>query len=148
MKIFVIIFLVLSVEETLQQSLDGLMELAKTSVIDCYEDEENTKKIEITETGFEDIANGSRDAVRNAKCIRYCIMKKHNLFSDDNSLNEAEIVPFFAYLFNNTIDKNHLKGIIADCNKAIARETDRCERSYMANNCILQRLNESGMKGI
>ncbi|KAI8115403.1 hypothetical protein FF38_09247 [Lucilia cuprina] len=148
MKIFVIVILAILIEEAWQQSLDGLMELAKVSVEDCYEDEENTKKIEISDTGFEDIANGSRDAVRNAKCIRYCIMKKHNLFSADNSLNESEIIPFFTYLFNNAIDKNHLKTIIAECNNVIARETDRCERSHMANGCILQRLNESGMKDI
>nr|BAS69453.1 odorant-binding protein 14 [Delia platura] len=148
MKIFVIICLIVCIDNTLQQSLDGLMEIVKASVENCYEDEANTKKIEVTEAGFEDIANGSRDAVRNAKCIRYCIMKKHNLFSPDNSLNESEIIPFFAYLFNNSIDNNHLKSIIAECNDVIVKENDRCERSYMANSCILQKLNESGMKDI
>ncbi|TMW51697.1 hypothetical protein DOY81_003189 [Sarcophaga bullata] len=148
MKLLLIILMSAVVQQSLQQSLEGLKAIAQASVVDCYEDEENTKKIEITEAGFEDIFSGSRDAIRNAKCIRYCIMKKHNLFSSDNSLNESEIVPFFVHLFNDAIDRNHLKHIIAACNTEISRETDRCERSHMANTCILKHLNESGMKDI
>lgn len=69
-------------------------------------------------------------------------------FTSDNSLNESEIVPFFVHLFNVAIDRNHLKNIIAKCNIEISGEADRCERSHMANTCILKHLNESGMKNI
>ncbi|KAM7350567.1 general odorant-binding protein 19d-like [Cochliomyia hominivorax] len=148
MRKFLLIFLAISIRQTLQQPVDNIMELAKTSVIDCYEDEENTKKIEITDAGFEDLASGSRDVIRNAKCIRYCIMKKHKLFSDDNTLNESAFIPFLVYLFDNSVDKNHIKTIIADCNKVIAEEADRCELSHKANNCILEHLNKSGLKDI
>ncbi|XP_075157247.1 uncharacterized protein LOC142230486 isoform X3 [Haematobia irritans] len=127
---------------------NSLLEMAKNSVIDCYEDDAKTKKIDITDDGLQDIAKGSRNAVRNAKCIRYCIMKKHGLFTADNSLDETAVVPFFTYLFNNAIDIHHLKGIIASCNDGITNETDRCERSHKATMCILEKLQAAGLKNV
>uniref|UniRef100_A0A1I8P548 Uncharacterized protein n=1 Tax=Stomoxys calcitrans TaxID=35570 RepID=A0A1I8P548_STOCA len=75
-------------------------------------------------------------------------MKKHELFTPDNSLDETAVVPFFTYLFNNAIDIFHLKGIIASCNDDIAQETDRCERSHKATMCILEKLHAAGMKNV
>ncbi|XP_073829646.1 uncharacterized protein [Musca autumnalis] len=150
MEKFIFIVIMLCIKETLQQpdSSNALLEMAKMSVEDCYEDDAKTKKIEITDDGFQDIVKGSRDAVRNAKCIRYCIMKKHELFSEDNSLDETAVIPFFTYLFNNAIEINHLKEIIANCNGSIAGETDRCERSHKATMCILEKFNAAGLKNI
>ncbi|XP_061401109.1 uncharacterized protein LOC133336852 [Musca vetustissima] len=150
MNKFIIFVIMLGIKETLQQSdsSNALLEMAKMSVEDCYEDEAKTKKIEITDDGFQDILMGSRDAVRNAKCIRYCIMKKHDLFSEDNSLDETAVIPFFTYLFNNAVEIQQLKGIIAMCNEGIMGETDRCERSHKATMCILEKFNAAGMKNI
>ena len=64
-----------------QQSLEGLKEIAQASVVDCYEDEDNTKKIEITEG-----MNGQKNMVVTPKvnftvCIYILIQPALKIFS-------------------------------------------------------------------
>uniref|UniRef100_A0A1A9W931 Uncharacterized protein n=1 Tax=Glossina brevipalpis TaxID=37001 RepID=A0A1A9W931_9MUSC len=67
-------------KETRTSNFELLMEMVRKAINECYEDEANTIKIEITEEGFIDILQGQQEQVsRNGKCLRYCILKSHNL---------------------------------------------------------------------
>lgn len=78
--------------------------MAEDAIGDCYEDAARSVKVEITDgmtyrlgfqywvciffnhgyftEGFDELLKGSRDNLsRNAKCLRYCIMRKNGLVS-------------------------------------------------------------------
>ncbi|KAL9884738.1 uncharacterized protein ACN427_011483 [Glossina fuscipes fuscipes] len=121
-----------------------LMDMIRESVRECYEDEANTIKIEISEEGFRDILQGEQEEVsRNGKCLRYCILKNNNLFTPDNLLSEEDVLQFFENLFAvRDIDTNIIQHIIKKCDKAMKHEEDRCERAHTASVCILKQLKE------
>uniref|UniRef100_A0A1B0FND2 Uncharacterized protein n=1 Tax=Glossina morsitans morsitans TaxID=37546 RepID=A0A1B0FND2_GLOMM len=56
--------------QTKTSNFEILMDMIRESVHECYEDEANTIKIEITEEGFRDILQGQQEEVsRNGKCL-------------------------------------------------------------------------------
>uniref|UniRef100_A0A1A9ZLV6 Uncharacterized protein n=1 Tax=Glossina pallidipes TaxID=7398 RepID=A0A1A9ZLV6_GLOPL len=130
--------------QTKTSNFETLMDMIRESVHECYEDEANTIKIEITEEGFHDILQGQQEEVsRNGKCLRYCILKHNNLFTPGNLLSEEDVLKFFENLFAvKAIDTNVIQQIIEKCDEAMKHEEDRCERAHTASVCILKQLKQ------
>uniref|UniRef100_A0A1A9VRE4 Uncharacterized protein n=1 Tax=Glossina austeni TaxID=7395 RepID=A0A1A9VRE4_GLOAU len=130
--------------QTKTSNFEILMDMIRESVHECYEDEANTIKIEITEEGFRDILQGQQEELsRNGKCLRYCILRNNNLFTPDNLLSEEDVLKFFENLFAvKAIDTNVVQQIIKKCDEVMKHEQDRCERAHTASVCILKQLKQ------
>ncbi|XP_004525139.2 general odorant-binding protein 19d [Ceratitis capitata] len=122
--------------------------MAEDAIGDCYEDAARSVKVEITDEGFDELLKGSRDNLsRNAKCLRYCIMRKNGLLNELNSVDEEKIIQIFQ-IIHPQIEREKLLSVIRKCSEETEKQTDNCERAFLAAKCILLELKEDGVTDI
>ncbi|XP_036339672.1 general odorant-binding protein 19d-like [Rhagoletis pomonella] len=127
---------------------DSLRTMAEAAVEDCYEDADQSVKVEITDEGFDELLRGSRDnLLRNTKCLRYCIMRKNGLINAGNSIDEDRVVEIFE-IIHPQIEKEKLIKVLQKCSDETEKQIDNCERAFAAATCVLGELKGQGVTDI
>ncbi|XP_011187239.1 general odorant-binding protein 19d-like isoform X1 [Zeugodacus cucurbitae] len=126
----------------------ALRVVAEAAIADCYEDSAQSVKVQITDEGFDEIVKGSRtNLTHNAKCIRYCIMRKNGLLNNDNSIDKENILQIFQ-IIHPQIEKDLLLNVLQKCSQEADKQANNCERAFVTSSCILQELSEDGVTDI
>ncbi|XP_050330268.1 general odorant-binding protein 19d-like isoform X3 [Bactrocera neohumeralis] len=126
----------------------SLRVMAEAAIEDCYEDSAQSVKVQITDESFDEIVKGSRTNLsHNAKCLRYCIMRKNGLLSMDNSIDEENILQIFE-IIHPQIKKDSLLDVLHKCSRETDKQTDNCERAFVATSCMLRELQADGITDI
>ncbi|XP_014090156.2 general odorant-binding protein 19d [Bactrocera oleae] len=126
----------------------SLLVMAEAAIEDCYEDAAQSVKVQLTDESFDEILKGSRTNLsHNAKCLRYCIMRKNGLLNIDNSIDEENILQIFQ-IIHPQVEKDSLLDVLQKCSRETNKQADNCERAFMASSCILRELQEDGVTDI
>nr|QIS77199.1 OBP6 [Episyrphus balteatus] len=152
MKKYTIVFFVVLIN-TLSNAAtvpdrDALLKFVRAAIDDCYEDDAKTIKVEATGAAFESLITSDPNPPRATKCMRFCVMKSHNLYNEDNTLNIKQVQELFKHVYPEIMDETKLNIVgetTEQCVSHSATVEDRCEKSHDIAMCMITKLAQRGI---